>query len=192
MLEFLAGDFVTWESNGLKKKGQVVAVVPGGEISKLSIPKDINASVEFATEGVRKEDSYLVLVDRGEGKKPGLYWPLTGLLKKRLSVSPKPSTNGHANGKLDLGDEGPLHKLTQRYFEHQAVIQEAEGVLHEIGDSIAEAMTKEGRSEIRCDKGGKPYLFKVVHGKDRLRVTRAKKESIPGRSDEDVPKGGVN
>src|SRR5215510_10260867 len=90
--EFKQEDVVGWQSNGLKKVGQVAVMVPAGALAGNFIG-DLKgkASIEFNPQGVRKEDSYLILVDRGEGKKPGLYWPLTSLLKKTSAHA----KNGH-------------------------------------------------------------------------------------------------
>ncbi len=97
---FKVGDRVRWASQArgrqTVKRGRIVAVVPPGvhpfifdswtwKVIDLNPALNLNAS-EYSLSSLgggmaREQESYLVLVDRGNGKKPALYWPRASTLR---------------------------------------------------------------------------------------------------------------
>jgi hypothetical protein len=81
------GDRVRWESSNRIKEGEIVAIVPAGEIPK-----------ELKNPGFgRESESYLVL-GRIIGKKgSAFYWPRASLLKAADGLSAAEIALCHAN-----------------------------------------------------------------------------------------------
>lgn len=89
--KFEPGDTVTWTSQAAgfqkAKTGKILFKVHAGESVKPILyamvrdHPDKYSLPDIESAGVRKQDSYLVAVERGPKAKVKVYWPLTSLLK---------------------------------------------------------------------------------------------------------------
>lgn len=81
--EFKVGDKVSWLSSGTLKTGDVIAVVPVGEVPLLVEPLAGYSFRSFGCGGPRKEISYVVGSHLKKNERIiKLYWPCTKWLSK--------------------------------------------------------------------------------------------------------------
>lgn len=87
MRDFKVGDDVTWQSQAagswLTKRGKVIAVVEAGipPNHALYLAREKEAADEFSGVWARKEQSYIVRVERVGKRRPAIYWPRASALR---------------------------------------------------------------------------------------------------------------
>lgn len=151
MTDFKAGDDVRWESNGIKKKGRIVVVVPAHEPAAMSH----DFSIEFDLPAKpRDHDSYLVSISRGEDKKPSLYWPIVSKLRAVKKVERQTEIPGTPDG-------GPLGRALREFVVQAQTVAEEKKALRDEAAKIMEEMRKAGKESLTVEAAGEKYVFKV-------------------------------
>lgn len=81
--KFEIGDKVMWRSSGTFKTGDVIAIVPAGEVPLMAEPMKGYSFRSFGCGGARREISYIVgLHPKRHEKIIRLYWPCVKWLIK--------------------------------------------------------------------------------------------------------------
>ena len=171
-MKFDVGDEVQWKSNGKVKTGTVRAVInAGGQPTEEICAFAGSMSVEFNPDQVRKEESYIVRVDRGQGKKSALYWPLaSGLKLLRKAEPPAPS------GELPEMENtrSPLGKVCEKWRAQKDKIKAETEALKPVEQEVMEEMKKSDRRKVCIKHDDHPYHFEIKSRGDRLVVHRGK------------------
>lgn len=174
------GDEVEWtsQSAGFQKTkvGKIIAVVPAGKLPTEVLDTTVEAAFEFDGVMPRNHESYLVMVDRGEGRKPALYWPVASKLKPVKKVEEKIET---APGELPgIPPPGPLHTAVKKFVTQRLKIEDERKALKPLSEDILKAMKEEGMSSLSIPVAGDTYLFNVAQTKEKLQMRRARKKEL--------------
>src|SRR3990167_6984655 len=170
-MKFDVGDEVQWKSNGKVKTGTVEVIVVAGVPATEAMPPEMRRlNLEFNPNQVRKEESYIILILRGEGKKPLYYWPLASGLRLLQKAEPAPS------GELPEMENtrSPLGKVCEKWRAQKDKIKAETEALKPVEQEVMEEMKKSDRRKVCIKHDDHPYHFEIKSRGDRLIVHRGK------------------